>query len=724
MKDTRVEVESQAPQPQAPQSEAPQPQALQAQPAESTQHREARKAKKKARHGHVRGVSAGLTKSGNHQKKKRKQAEATPRSTKMLGEQDEYLEEPFGLGCIVIPSCQRFNNMRCFMIVFCILLLSQGIVFGLIEVSFETFQMGHHLQKIHSMVVSLSYDISSCLIVVFISYYGGRGNILRWLIVSSFLVGFGSLLFAFPYFYGEQNNLILETEDICEEQKTSRSCKKSLPFQSRYIIFFILGQTVQGMAGMPLYVLGTIFVDDNVGTHTVGIYLGIMEASVTIGYALGYAIGAPLIKNSEKHSSDESIGDSYNNEHWLQTWWIRFVFVAVIAWSTLIPLSCFPQHIKGSAKIKAGKKKMPHLLDRIYKDQEFGTSIKDLFASVWILLKSPLFLCAALTKASESLLLIGASEFLPKYIENQFILTSSEATVLSGLVLIPGAAIGQFLGGIIVSKLHMYCKGLMRFIIITSAISLILVLFAIFIHCDAIPFAGISEDYGGTGKLGNLTAPCNSHCKCFSFYSAVCGRDDIGYFSPCFAGCTYSKTENDHKTYFNCSCIDEGLTTSDDQGDFIDARPGTCDAKCYKLPLFTVFIFSTMVFAGFSGIPNILIILRIVSNKQRSLALGLTYVILRVFGTIPGPSAFKMVGESSCVYRDSEYCGNTENCWIYNPTKMAYLFLGMCFLCKALTIFFTANASFLYKYLLKKYSAIFSMPVKNPKVKKKKITDL
>lgn len=51
-----------------------------------------------------------------------------------------------------------------------------------------------------------------------------------------------------------------------------------------------------------------------------------------------------------------------------------------------------------------------------------------------------------------------------------------------------------------------------------------------------------------TGQLGNLTAPCNSHCKCSSsFYSAICGRDNIGYFSPCYAGCTLFKTLNDGK---------------------------------------------------------------------------------------------------------------------------------------------------------------------------------
>lgn len=34
-------------------------------------------------------------------------------------------------------------------------------------------------------------------------------------------------------------------------------------------------------------------------------------------------------------------------KHWFGTWWIRFVFVTVVAWSTLIGFSCFPRHLKG-----------------------------------------------------------------------------------------------------------------------------------------------------------------------------------------------------------------------------------------------------------------------------------------------------------------------------------------------------------------------------------------
>ncbi|XP_024419047.2 solute carrier organic anion transporter family member 6A1 [Desmodus rotundus] len=680
---------------------------------EARKARKARKARRKSQY--IRVLSTSLIRFH----RKRKEARSLPSIVKTPGEQNGNLE-PCGLGGIVIPSCQRFNNMRCFMIFFCILLVSQGIVFGLVDLSINTLDTGNRLKTTERLVLSSGYDISSCLVVLFISYYGGRGNKLRWITLSSFLVGFGSLLFAFPYTVGESYKVDVATEDICKETKVMKTCKKSISFQSKYVSFFLLGQTVQGIAGMPLYILGMSFIHENVATHSAGIYLGLTDASVTIGYALGYAIGAPLNENSEDSTFDNSIEDSDNKEHWLQTWWIRFVFVSIIAWSTLVPLSCFPEHIRGTAKINAGKHRKLHLLDRKYKDQESEASIKDLFASVWILMKTPIFICLALTRASESLLMIGASEILPKYLENQFILNPHQAATLSGLLLIPGAALGQLLGGVIVSKLHMYCKGYMRFVMVTSAISLVLVVFAIFVHCNPIPIAGINEDYGGTGKLGDLKAPCNSACRCSTFYSPVCGRDNIGYFSPCFAGCTYSKTIDIHKTYFNCSCITDGLTTSDVEGDFIDARSGICDTKCYKLPLFIVVIFSTLIFAGFSGIPSMMTILRIVSDKQRCLALGVSFVILRIFGSIPGPIIFKAVGESSCTFWDRGHCGNREHCWIYNKTKMAYLVLGICFSCKVCTIFFTAIAFGLYKYLLKEKNGLLSLPLKILKFKKKR----
>uniref|UniRef100_A0A2K5CTU6 Solute carrier organic anion transporter family member 6A1 n=1 Tax=Aotus nancymaae TaxID=37293 RepID=A0A2K5CTU6_AOTNA len=531
------------------------------------------------------------------------------------GEVDDSLEQSCGVGCVASPCCKCCSNIRCFMVFYCILVICQGVIFGLIDVSIGDFQRQYYVKTIENLALELSYDISSALVAIFIAFYGDRKKVICF-VVSSFLIGLGSLLCAFPSF-SEEN------------------------YQSKVAIE------------------------------------GIAECTEIIGYAMGYVIGAPLVKVHE-HSTAAKNTTNNDGPEWIWTWWISFLYTALVAWCILIPLSCFPNIMPGSTQIKAGKRKLLHLFDRKHKDLELGISIKDLFAGLWILMKNPVLICLALSKTAESLVMIGASEFLPIYLENQFILTPTMATTLAGLVLLPGGALGHLLGGVIVSTLEMSYKALMRFIMVTSVISLILLMFIIFVRCNPVQFAGINEDYDGTGQLGNLTAPCNEKCRCSSsIYSSICGRDDIEYFSPCFAGCMYSKTLNQKKTYYNCSCIKEGLTTEDGEGDFIDARPGKCDAKCYKLPLFIAFIFSTLVFSSFCSIPITLAIMRVVPETLRSLALGVSYVILRIFGTIPGPLLFKTSGESSCIFRDSNKCGHTGQCWIYNQTKMAYLLVGI-----------------------------------------------
>uniref|UniRef100_A0A2K5Z7G3 Solute carrier organic anion transporter family member 6A1 n=1 Tax=Mandrillus leucophaeus TaxID=9568 RepID=A0A2K5Z7G3_MANLE len=627
--------------------------AVRARPPKDWRSSNSSKFEKKYRY--LRLLPEALIRFGGFRKRKKDKSSVS----KKPGELDDSSEQPCGLGCLVSPCCECCNNIRCFMVFYCILVLCQGVVFGLTDVSIGNVQREYSLKTIEKLALELSYDISSGLVAMFIAFYGDRKKV-TWFVASSFLIGLGSLLCALPF--------------INEEKNKSK----------------------------------------------VGIE-GIAECTSMIGYGMGYVIGAPLVKVPENSTSATNTTGTNGSTEWLWTWWIRFLSATLVAWFTLIPLSCFPHNMPGSTRIKAAKHKQLHLFDSKLKDLQVGTSIKDLCAVFWILMKNPVLICLSLSKATEYLVIIGAAEFLPIYLENQFMLTPPVATILAGLVLIPGGALGQLLGGIIASTLEMSCKALMRFIMATSVISLILLMFITFVRCNPLQFAGINEDYDGEGQLGNLTAPCNEKCRCSSsVYSSICGRDDIEYFSPCFAGCTYSKALTRKKTYYNCSCIKEGLITADAEGDFIDARRGKCDAKCYKLPLFVAFIFSTLVFSGFSGVPIILAIMRIVPVQLRSLALGVCYVVLRIFGTIPGPSIFKMSGENSCIFRDVNECGHTGRCWIYNKTRMAYLLVGISFLCKLCTIIFTTTAFFMYKRRVNESTDIPNITVKNPKVKKKR----
>lgn len=78
-------------------------------------------------------------------------------------------------------------------------------------------------------------------------------------------------MFTFDLF---NKNIIIFSKDICQEKKIVISCKKSSSLESKYVSFFILGQTLQGIAAVPLYILGVAFLDNSVATHSAGIYLG------------------------------------------------------------------------------------------------------------------------------------------------------------------------------------------------------------------------------------------------------------------------------------------------------------------------------------------------------------------------------------------------------------------------------------------------------------------
>lgn len=99
------------------------PKAAQPQRGKNTLAVEAEKGKKKSRL--LRTVPASLIKFGAFQNQNREnaQAGATPPVTKKT---KENLEGPCGLGCIVIPSCQRLNNFHCFLFFYSLLITSQG----------------------------------------------------------------------------------------------------------------------------------------------------------------------------------------------------------------------------------------------------------------------------------------------------------------------------------------------------------------------------------------------------------------------------------------------------------------------------------------------------------------------------------------------------------------------------------------------------------------------
>ncbi|KIH55592.1 hypothetical protein ANCDUO_14247, partial [Ancylostoma duodenale] len=109
------------------------------------------------------------------------------------------------------------------------------------------------------------------------------------------------------------------------------------------------------------------------------------------------------------------------------------------------------------------------------------------------------------------------------------------------------------------------------------------------------------------------------------------------------------------QVYSNCSCVVETPRLQVRQ-----VKKGLCESKCKGLFGFLV-IFAPLSFCTFAvGVPIISVILRTVDYNERSFALGIQGILVRVVGTIPAPVLFGWMFDVSCIRYQSEPCGHAE----------------------------------------------------------------
>ncbi|NWH16947.1 SO4C1 protein, partial [Grus americana] len=400
-------------------------------------------------------------------------------------------EGPCGWGHCTPKALQLCNNPEGYLAAYSLLAIFQGIVVnGLINISISTIEKRYELNSSLTGLISASYDIAFCILSLFVSFFGERGHKPRWLAFSAFMLGLGSLIFSLPHFSSGKYHYGAKLEDTCQISGTSStnftcsaSTKSSLP---NYLYVFILGQLLLGVGGTPLYTLGTAFIDDSVPKHKSSLYIGIGYAMSLLGPAIGYVLGG--------HTKMDQ-----DDPRWLGAWWIAFLACFFAIWLLIIPFSCFPKHLPGTAKIQAEKISETHNdgSEVLVETKNIGKSFKDFPMALLILLKNPVLMCLIIASSSEALVATGFATFLPKFIENQFGKTSSFSATLGGLVLIPAAALGQIISGILVSKCKMDCKSIIKFIIGTCSVALLLNTVFLFAKCGNEPFAGVSETYNG-----------------------------------------------------------------------------------------------------------------------------------------------------------------------------------------------------------------------------------
>lgn len=258
-----------------------------------------------------------------------------------------------------------------------------------------------------------------------------------------------------------------------------------------------------------------------------------------------------------------------------------------------------------------------------------------------------------------------------------------------GVITVPAGGGGTFLGGYLVKRWNLCYVGIVKLCLAVTAIA-VLCTGSLLLKCPNLNFAGVTAPYAGLevdvpslalstmtssqlNRSNPLESTCNQNCGCSRFYNPVCGINNVLYYNPCLAGCKYEQTEGSSKIYLDCSCITVNRSSLGEPLPHYDAINTMCDNTCSNLYVFTGLCFLLMLFTFLATMPALAATLRCVHEDQKSFALGIQWLKVRVLGTIPAPLILASLIDKACVYwKPTE--GSEEgsgSCLVYNKTDMS-----------------------------------------------------
>ncbi|XP_068129855.1 solute carrier organic anion transporter family member 1B3-like [Hyperolius riggenbachi] len=574
-------------------------------------------------------------------------------------------------------------------------------------------------------LVDGSFEIGNLLFIAFVSYYGAKMHRPRIIAIGCIVMSLGSFLTAMPHFFmgpykyestrtsAALINNVTESVSSCMANRTfteqsKLACAKD---NNNYMwVYIFFGNMLRGIGETPITPLGTAYIDDFAGAGSTALYLACLNAVGLFGSMVGFTLGSYFAKFyvDVGFVDMNTITITPQDTRWVGAWWMGFLLAWMLNLLAAIPFWFLPKSLE-----KKDEQSAPDMLT--FKDKEKlelqkKATVKGFFLALKILFCDRLYLlllCITLMKANSY---IGFLTYNPKFMEQQYGQSISRAIFITGVTTLPAAALGMFLGGLIMKKYKFGLLSASKMSFITTIIALIPSMVVFIIGCENKDVAGITITYNG-GKVqafheGNFFSSCNSHCQCSTNqWDPVCGENGITYMSACLAGCTSSSGAGKAMVHHNCSCIEAmGFAAVKSS-----VKLGTCPRgdSCSRMFLFYAILqfFSTFVFS-IGGSAAYVIVFWVVGPELKSLAMGVYVLLVRTLGGILAPIYFGALIDRTCLKWGTKICGGKGACRMYDAESFRNTFLGLKVGIRATTVFLI----FWFIRMVKK-----RMSVKSPK---------
>ncbi|KAL3872708.1 hypothetical protein ACJMK2_035914 [Sinanodonta woodiana] len=461
---------------------------------------------------------------------------------------------------------------------------------------------------------------------------------------------------------------------------------------------FVIGQTLIGVGASPMFTLGLTYIDENCKPKLTSFYISWTFCFAAIGVAAGYIVGGQTLGLfvDINRVDPSSVPLTSMDPQWVGAWWIGTTISIGAFLIVAFPFMGYPKRLPGYQQLQKMRRSEAHTGtdNGLVSQASFGKSIKDFPVALLLLLRNVPFLLVSLACSAEALIVEGYATFGVKILHQRFNLDIPTAGSIFGIVTIIGSGGGMLLGGYLVKRFQLKCLGIMRLCSGFMMVSLLLSP-AFLVYCPSPSIYGVSTLYPGQDSFDGLSAGCNQKCSCTTAgFEPVCSDwEDMMFFNPCFAGCSQVIQANGSKIFKDCTCYKKIYANRT----IPDLTSGKCTNSCDWMYVYCVFMFLIMIVTFATMSPATTATFRCVPNKLRSMALGISILIVRLLGTTPGPVLLGTIIDSTCQVWESKDGNNIGACWAYNSFDMGIKLMVWWIALKATGATLFLIASFVYK---------------------------
>nr|XP_035938693.1 solute carrier organic anion transporter family member 2B1 isoform X1 [Halichoerus grypus] len=617
-----------------------------------------------------------------------------------------------------------FYNIKFFVLCHSLLQLAQLMISGYLKSSISTVEKRFGLSSQTSGLLAAFNEVGNTALIVFVSYFGSRVHRPRLIGYGAVLVALAGLLMSLPHFisepyrYDRASSVDMPQDfeaSLCQPTTlvpaptpapSNSSCSSYTEAQHLAVVgIMFTAQTLLGVGAVPIQPFGISYIDDFAHNSNSPLYLGILFAVTMMGPGLAYGLGGLMLRLyvDIDRMPEGGISLTSKDPRWVGAWWLGFLVSAGAVALAAVPYFFFPREMpKEKHELRFRRRALAAAASPVSKGEDSPSeqspgesrekqdSLTQIAPDLTVIqfikvfprvllrtLRHPIFLLVVLSQVCMSSTVAGMATFLPKFLERQFSVTASYANLLIGCLSIPSAIVGIVVGGILVKRFHLGPVRCGALCLLGALFGLLLSLPLFFMGCSTHQIAGI------TRQPGNLPGPdlfpaCTEPCSCpLDDFNPVCDpRTHVEYLTPCQAGCTgwlvQEALDKSQVFYTNCSCIVGGGPVP----------AGSCDSACSRLVLpFMLLVSLGAALASLTHTPSFILILRGVKKEDKTLAVGIQFMLLRVLAWMPSPVFHGSAIDTTCVHW-AQSCGRRAVCRYYDHDLLRNRFIGLQFFFK------------------------------------------